>query len=120
MRVAESDQVDGPSRDDGASRSGASGELGRLARSRSVPNPLYTTVRVAAWAAALLTTPPLRRRAGVSLSDVPGELLFAHAFPSRLDHTLGVYHLVGLAGSRHRVSLDAALVVIRRPRSLSG
>jgi hypothetical protein len=64
---------------------------------------------VAAWAAALLTTPPLRRLAGVSLSDVPGELLFAHAFPSRLDHTLGVYHLARLARPRDRALQAAAL-----------
>jgi uncharacterized protein len=109
IRVTESDQVDAPYRDDGASRSRTSGELGRLARSRSLPDPLYGTVRVAAWAAALLTTPPLRRLVGVSLSDVPGELLFAHAFPSRLDHTLGVYHLARLARPRDRALQAAAL-----------
>lgn len=109
IRVTESDQVDAPSRDDGASHGGSSGALARLARSRSLLDPLYGTIRVAAWAAALLATPPLRRLAGVSLSDVPGELLFAHAFPSRLDHTLGVYHLARLARPRDRALQAAAL-----------
>src|SRR5260370_8668489 len=102
MRVAESDQVDGPSRDDGASRSGASGELGRLARSRSLPDPLYGTLRVSAWAAALLTTPPLRRLSGVSLSDVPCALLYPLAFPSLPDPSLTLYPLPPPTPPHHR------------------
>lgn len=73
------------------------------------PDPLYGAVRVAGWAAALLETPPFRRLAGVSLSDVPGELLFGHAFPSRLDHARGVYHLARLVRPRDRMLQAAAL-----------
>jgi hypothetical protein len=73
------------------------------------PDPLYGTVRVAAWASALLATSPLRRLAGVSLSDVPGDLLFGRSFPSRLDHALGVYHLARHACPRDRALQAAAL-----------
>jgi hypothetical protein len=80
-----------------------------LGQPRTFPDPLYGTVRVAAWAAGLLATSPLRRLAGVSLSDVPGDLLFGRPFPSRLDHTLGVYHLARLACPRDRALQAAAL-----------
>ena len=73
------------------------------------PDPLYGHIRVAGWAAALISTPPFRRLAGISLSDVPGELLFGRPFPSRLDHTRGVYHLTRVARPRDRVLQVAAL-----------
>jgi HD superfamily phosphohydrolase len=75
----------------------------------TLPDPLYGAIRVSAWAAVLLQTPPFRRLAGVSLSDVPGELLFRRPFPSRLEHALGVYHLARLARPRDRVLHVAAL-----------
>jgi HD domain-containing protein len=81
----------------------------RLPRPRTLADPLYGRVRVAAWAAALLATPPFRRLAGVSLSDVPGELLFDRPFPSRLDHAIGVYHLARLSRPRDRALQAAAL-----------
>ena len=87
----------------------SSGGIGRAARPITRSDALYGTVRVAGWAAALLSTPPFQRLAGVSLSDVPGELLFGHAFPSRLDHTLGVYHLTRIARPRDRALQVAAL-----------
>lgn len=87
----------------------SSGGIGRTARPILRADALYGTVRVAGWAAALLSTPPFQRLAGVSLSDVPGEILFGHAFPSRLDHTLGVYHLTRLARPRDRALQVAAL-----------
>ncbi|MGZ3714066.1 MAG: HD domain-containing protein [Ktedonobacterales bacterium] len=87
----------------------SSGGIGRAARPIVRADALYGTVRVAGWAAALLSTPPFQRLAGVSLSDVPGELLFGHSFPSRLDHTLGVYHLARLARPRDRALQVAAL-----------
>ena len=93
-------------------RAVASGEFGtgeRPPRPLTLADPLYGTVRVAAWAAALLATPPFRRLAGVSLSDVPGELLFGRTFPSRLDHAIGVYHLARLARPRDRALQAAAL-----------
>jgi HD superfamily phosphohydrolase len=95
--------------DDQPRRAAGSGGLGRTGRSLVLPDPLYGGVRVAAWAAALITTPPFRRLAGVSLSDVPGELLFGHPFPSRLDHTLGVYYLARLARPHDRTLQAAAL-----------
>ncbi len=58
-----------------------------------VEDALYGAVRLAWWAAAMVSTPPFQRLSGISLSDVPGEWLFAHPFPTRLQHTLGVYHL---------------------------
>jgi uncharacterized protein len=70
---------------------------------------LYGEVRVSGWAAALLATPPFQRLAGVSLSDVPGELLLGRPFPSRLDHTRGVYHLARLARPRDRALQAGAL-----------
>jgi HD superfamily phosphohydrolase len=73
------------------------------------PDPLYGTVRLSWWAAALVATPPVARLDGISLSDVPGEWLFARPFPSRLDHTLGVYHLARLARPRDRTLQAAAL-----------
>jgi HD superfamily phosphohydrolase len=75
----------------------------------TLPDPLYGAIRVSAWAAVLLQTPPFRRLAGVSLSDVPGELLFRRPFPSRLEHALGAYHLARLARPRDRVLHVAAL-----------
>lgn len=87
----------------------SSGGIGRAARPITRSDALYSTVRVAGWAAALLSTPPFQRLAGVSLSDVPGEVLFGHAFPSRLDHTLGVYHLTRIARPRDRALQVAAL-----------
>src|SRR5690348_3528012 len=87
----------------------AVGPMGRLPRPLTLADPLYGEVRVAAWAAALLATPPFRRLAGVSLSDVPGELLFGRPFPSRLDHAIGVYHLARLARPRDRALQAAAL-----------
>jgi HD superfamily phosphohydrolase len=75
----------------------------------TLPDPLYGAIRVSAWAAVLLQTPPFCRLTGVSLSDVPGELLFRRPFPSRLEHALGVYHLARLARPRDRVLHVAAL-----------
>jgi HD superfamily phosphohydrolase len=75
----------------------------------SMSDSLYGTIKVSGWAAAVLATPPFARLAGVSLSSVPGELLFGHAFPSRLDHTLGVYHLTRIARPRDRALQLAAL-----------
>lgn len=90
-------------------RSATSGGLVGAPRPLTLPDPLYDTIRVSAWAAALLATPPFQRLTGVSLSDVPGELLFGHPFPSRLDHTLGVYHLARLSRPRDRALHAAAL-----------
>jgi HD superfamily phosphohydrolase len=78
-------------------------------RPETWPDPLYGQVRVAGWAAALLATPPFRRLAGISLSDVPGDVLFGRPFPSRLDHTRGVYHVSRLARPRDRTLQAAAL-----------
>jgi HD superfamily phosphohydrolase len=75
----------------------------------SMRDALYGTVRVSGWAAALLETTPFQRLAGVSLSDVPGPLLFGRPFPSRLDHAIGVYHLTRLARPRDRELQAAAL-----------
>jgi uncharacterized protein len=75
----------------------------------TLPDALYGSVRVAGWAAALLETAPFQRLAGVSLSDVPGPLLFRRPFPSRLDHAIGVYHLTRLARPRDRALQAAAL-----------
>lgn len=90
-------------------RATPSGGIARAGRPLVLPDPLYGEVRVAAWAAALVATPPFRRLAGVSLSDVPGELLFGRPFPSRLDHTLGVYFLARLARPHDRALQAAAL-----------
>jgi HD superfamily phosphohydrolase len=64
---------------------------------------------VAAWAADLLATAPFQRLAGISLSDVPGELLTGRPFPSRLEHVTGVYHVARLARPRDRTLQAAAL-----------
>lgn len=90
-------------------RGTGSGGLGKAARPFAHPDPLYGEVRVAGWAAALLATPSFQRLAGVSLSDVPGELLFDRPFPSRLDHAIGVYALARLARPRDRILQAAAL-----------
>lgn len=74
------------------------------------PDALHGTVRLSWWAAALVSTPPFQRLRGISLSDVPGEWLFARAFPTRLEHTLGVYHLTRLARPRDRALQAAALL----------
>ncbi|HEX9068455.1 MAG TPA: HD domain-containing protein [Ktedonobacterales bacterium] len=81
----------------------------RRGRGAAFADPLYGVVRVAEWAAALLATPPFQRLAGVSLSNVPGPLLFGHAFPSRLEHSLGAYHLARQARPRDRILQAAAL-----------
>ncbi len=90
-------------------RAAPAGGMQRAPRSRSLVDLLYGTLRVSSWASAMLATPPFQRLAGVSLSDVPGELLFGRAFPSRLDHTLGVYHLARLARPQDRPLHVAAL-----------
>lgn len=90
-------------------RSFGSGGLGRAARPYALSDPLYGKIRVSGWAAALLATAPFQRLAGVSLSDVPGDILFGRAFPSRLDHALGVYHLARLARPRDRALQASAL-----------
>lgn len=78
-------------------------------RPRTFPDMLYGEVRLSGWIAPLLDTPPFRRLSGVSLSDVPGELLFQHPFPSRLDHSRGVYALARAARPRDRALHVAAL-----------
>lgn len=72
-------------------------------------DPLYGVVPVAQWAEDLLATAPFQRLAGVSLSNLPGDLLFERPFPSRLEHSLGVYHLARLARPRDRALQAAAL-----------
>jgi len=72
-------------------------------------DPLYGVVPVAQWVEDLLATPPFQRLAGVSLSNAPGDLLFERPFPSRLEHSLGVYHLARLARPRDRAVQAAAL-----------
>lgn len=78
-------------------------------RPRTFPDPLYGEVHLSGWISPLLDTPPFRRLSGVSLSDVPGEILFKHPFPSRLDHSRGVYALARAARPRDRVLHVAAL-----------
>jgi hypothetical protein len=75
----------------------------------TIHDSLYGRIKLSAWATALISTPPFRRLAGVSLSSVPGELLFGHTFPSRLDHSVGVYHLTRVARPRDRALQLAAL-----------
>jgi hypothetical protein len=87
-----------------AARGGA-----RRPRGGNYSDPLYGEVRVAAWAVSLLQTRPFQRLAHVSLSDVPGELLFERPFPSRLEHIRGVYFLARLARPRDRMLQAAAL-----------
>ncbi len=72
-------------------------------------DPLYGVVPVAQWVEDLLGTAPFQRLAGVSLSNAPGDLLFERPFPSRLEHSLGVYHLARLARPRDRAVQAAAL-----------
>lgn len=76
---------------------------------RVVPDPLYGAISVSRWAQSLLDLAPFRRMEGVSLSDVPGDILFNHEFPSRLTHSLGVYHLARQARPRDRAAQSAAL-----------
>lgn len=78
-------------------------------RPRTFPDALYGEARLSGWISPLLDTPPFRRLAGVSLSDVPGELLFHHTFPSRLDHARGVYVVARAARPRDRALHVAAL-----------
>ena len=78
-------------------------------RPRTFPDALYGEARLSGWISPLLDTPPFRRLTGVSLSDVPGELLFHHAFPSRLDHACGVYAVARAARPRDRALHVAAL-----------
>src|SRR5690348_2598412 len=78
-------------------------------RPRMYPDLLYGEVHLSGWISPLLDTSPFRRLSGVSLSDVPGEMLFRHPFPSRLDHSRGVYALVRAARPRDRVLHVAAL-----------
>lgn len=72
-------------------------------------DPLYQEIRVSYWATWLLETSPFQRLGGISLSDVPGELLFGRPFPTRLEHTRGVYALARLARPRDRALQAAAL-----------
>src|SRR5512146_3209317 len=78
-------------------------------RPRTYPDPLYGEVHLSGWISPLLDTPPFRRLSGVSLSDVPGEMLFRLPFPSRLDHSRGVYALARAARPRDRALHVAAL-----------
>ncbi len=76
---------------------------------RIIPDALYGALPISRWAQALLELAPFERLAGVSLSDVPGELLFHAPFPSRLTHSLGVYYLARQARPRDRALHAAAL-----------
>src|SRR5579859_3405163 len=87
---------------------GARGSLVARAH-RVVADDLYGAIPVSRWAQSLLEAPPFRRLDGVSLSDVPGELLFGRSFPSRLTHSLGVYYLTRQARPRDRALQAAAL-----------
>lgn len=78
-------------------------------RPRTFPDALYGQVHLSGWISPLLDTAPFRRLAGVSLSDVPGEILFHHPFPTRLDHSRGVYALARAARPRDRALHVAAL-----------
>jgi HD superfamily phosphohydrolase len=81
-----------------------------LARAhRVVADDLYGSIPVSQWAQSLLELAPFRRLDGVSLSDVPGEMLFGWPFPSRLTHSLGVYYLARQARPRDRALQAAAL-----------
>ncbi len=95
--------------DRGTARSAAARGSAYRPRGGIYPDMLYGEVRVAAWAEMLLQTQPFQRLAHISLSDVPGQLLFARPFPSRLEHTRGVYFLTRLARPRDRVLQAAAL-----------
>ena len=76
---------------------------------RVVADDLYGAIPVSRWAQSLLELGPFRRLNDVSLSDVPGELLFDCPFPSRLTHSLGVYYLARQARPRDRALQAAAL-----------
>jgi len=76
---------------------------------RVVADALYGAIPVSRWAQALLELAPFRRLDGVSLSDVPGDLLFDYPFPSRVAHSLGVYFLARQARPRDRALQAAAL-----------
>ena len=78
-------------------------------RPRTFPDILYGATHLSGWISPLLDTLPFRRLAGVSLSDVPGEMLFGHPFPSRLDHARGVYTLARAGRPRDRALHVAAL-----------
>lgn len=98
-------QID--NRTDASSRSP---EIGAPARGRGVgADDLYGTLPIARWAQALLELAPFQRLASVSLSDVPGALLFRRPFPSRLAHSRGVYYLARQARPRDRALHAAAL-----------
>ncbi len=86
------------------------GRVPVLARAhRVVPDDLYGAIPVSRWAQSLLDIALFRRLDGVSLSDVPGKLLFGRPFPSRLTHSLGVYYLTRLSRPRDRALQAAAL-----------
>lgn len=108
------DDFDGLDDHDELEESATSGAISPAQRTGSrpaiFPDALYGTVRLSWWAAALVSTPPFQRLRGISLSDVPGEWLFACPFPTRLEHTLGVYHLTRLARPRDRALQAAALL----------
>ncbi|HLY29528.1 MAG TPA: HD domain-containing protein [Ktedonobacterales bacterium] len=72
-------------------------------------DPLYDVIPVAQWVEDLLATAPFKRLAGISLSNAPGDLLFEWRFPSRLEHSIGAYHLARLARPRDRAIQAAAL-----------
>lgn len=81
--------------------------MARAHRLRS--DPLYGALPISRWAQTLLDLEPFARLAEVSLSDAPGELLFRRPFPSRLNHSLGVYYLARQARPRDRALQAAAL-----------
>lgn len=87
----------------------AEGSSAQARAHRIVADTLYGAIPVSRWAQALLELEPFRRLNDVSLSDVPGELLFDCPFPSRLTHSLGVYYLARQARPRDRTLQAAAL-----------
>lgn len=92
------------------SREESAGHAPALARAhRVVKDDLYGAIPVSRWAQSLLDLAPFRRLDGVSLSDIPGQLLFGRPFPSRLTHSRGVYYLTRLARPRDRALQAAAL-----------
>jgi hypothetical protein len=84
-------------------------ESARMRAHRLVADELYGVIPVSRWANALIDLSPFCRLDGVSLSDVPGEILFGDHFPSRLKHSLGVYYLARQARPRDRALQAAAL-----------
>lgn len=96
-----------PYQDDARTPAGIAGGTPRMRRSRA--DALYGELPVSRWAQALLDLEPFARLAGVSLSDVPGDLLVGRPFPSRLTHSLGVYYLARQARPRDRTLHAAAL-----------